>query len=483
MRGVTHLGGDEQSVFVAHLDEEFQTVFAQSAESVGGGTGLVAACAQDANALTDKHLAGLLYLLAALDGTGSGNHQLVAPVAPDVGVADVNAVCIRVIGARRELHIRRHCPPRCGNALQGGWQGLHGAVGEENVRIGAAQIEGFYRGREVAGTLFAEGDGQMDNHGLAEINDVVYGDDADDFGALARFGDRQCGDVELVHHGERVGEQGILADVLVGGRHDVRGGDVEVVVLLYGTSEVAIGDDADALPLVVRQAVIDHGHAEVLVGHLADEVAERRSECHAGYAGAHAVFDAPEQFAPECSARVIDGEILCAEVALLHEADHECIAHKERGSGGCGGCQAEGACFVVHVDGEGVVGTCCERRLQVARDGNDAAADAVDGVDDIENLVGLTAVADEHRHIVGGNHTKVAVHGLGSIDEDGRGARGGERCRHLVPDDARLADAHDHNLALAGVEDADDLVESAVNRGGKALEFAYFLGEYLFGSV
>ncbi len=483
MRGIAHLGGDKQPVLVAHLGEEFQSVFAQSAEGVGGGAGLVAACTQDANAQTDQHLAGLLYLLAALYGTGSGNHQLVALVAPDVGVADANAVSVRVIGTRGELHIRRHSPPRCGNALQGGWQGLHGAVGEQHMRIGAAQIEGFYRVREFACTLFAEGDGQVDNHGLAEINDMVNGDDADDFGALGRLGDRQCGDVELVHHGECVGEQSILADVLVGGRHDVGGGDVQVVVLLYGTTEVAIGDDTDAMPLVVGEAVIDHGHAEVLVAHLADEFAERRGECHAGYAGAHAVLDAPEQFASECSARVIDGEVLCAEVALLHEADHECVAHKKGGSGGCGGGKSEGACLVVHVDGEGIVGTRCERRLQVARDGNDTAADAVDGVDDIENLVGLTAVADEHRHIIGGNHTEVAVHGFGSIDEDRRGACGGERRCHLMPDDARLADAHDHYLALAGVEDTDYLVESMVNRRGKALEFAYLLGEYLLGSV
>ena len=86
---------------------------------------------------------------------------------------------------------------------------------------------------------------------LSKINDVVDRYDTDDLLRIRPFGHREGGDVVLIHRSQRVTKQGILADLLVGRRHHITGGDMQVVVLLDGASEIAVGDDTYTLFVIL----------------------------------------------------------------------------------------------------------------------------------------------------------------------------------------------------------------------------------------
>ena len=190
--------------------------------------------------------------------------------------------------------------------------------------------------------------------------------------------------------------------------------DVQVFVFLYRASEIAVGDDTHAL-----LSVIDHGHAEVFLRHLADEFAEGCRYLHAGNALLHSVLHPCEQASSERSARVIDGEVLRLEMSFLHEADGQRVSHERRRGSRCGRCQPERACLFVHMDRKGQVRLLRQRGFYVSRHGDNATTDITERSNHIEYLVGAAAIAHQHHHIFSAHHAQIAVHCLDSVHKDG----------------------------------------------------------------
>ena len=62
------------------------------------------------------------------------------------------------------------------------------------------------------------------------------------------------------------------------------------------------------------------------------------------------------------------------------------------------------------------------------------------------------------------------MHGIGGVEEDGGRACAAERRGDLLADEARLADAAEHDLALMGSDQLDGLREGAVKARGEFSE-------------
>ena len=69
----------------------------------------------------------------------------------------------------------------------------------------------------------------------------------------------------------------------------------------------------------------------------------------------------------------------------------------------------------------------CQSGLSVAADADDRRAEAFQMREEVEEFGRFTAVAEQDRQIAGIDDTEVAVHGLGGVQEEGRGAGAGQR--------------------------------------------------------
>ena len=82
---------------------------------------------------------------------------------------------------------------------------------------------------------------------LLKVNDVVDGNDTDNLSGFFCFGYRQCGDIVGIHHCESIGQERILGNMFVGRCHDLCSCDMHIVVFLYCTADIAVGDNTDTV--------------------------------------------------------------------------------------------------------------------------------------------------------------------------------------------------------------------------------------------
>ena len=210
-------------------------------------------------------------------------------------------------------------------------------------------------------------------------------------------------------------------------------------------------------------ALTTHVMPSAFARHLVDDVAHRRVGRDDRRVGAavHQLIDA-HQLLAELAARMDLGEVLFAESLFDEQRHAERVAHRERGGRAGGRHEIERARFFGHLAVERHVGRLRERRRRVAGDGDDARADAPDGLEQAQHFLRLAAVRNREQHIVRLDDAEIAVRRFGGMEEECRRARARQRRRDLAADDAGLAHARDDDAPLAFVEHPHGAVEALV---------------------
>ena len=73
----------------------------------------------------------------------------------------------------------------------------------------------------------------------------------------------------------------------------------------------------------------------MLIGYFANDIAENGSRLYVWNVSGHTLAYSAQKLSSECATGVIKPEVLSFKLAHLHEANHECVAHKQ---GSCGRC-------------------------------------------------------------------------------------------------------------------------------------------------
>ncbi len=251
--------------------------------------------------------------------------------------------------------------------------------------------------------------------------------------------------------------------------HALAGGVAEdgAVVGLQEAAEVAVRDAAGEPPLGV-----DHGgDPQPLPGHLVDRLAHRRVEEHLRQRvpRVHELIDFQELLA-ELAGGVELGEVLAGEPPRLDERHGEGVPHGEGGGGGGRGREPQRAGLAVDRHRQVEVGVAGERGRGVGGHRHQGDAQALERLDQPHQLLGGAGVGGGEHHVARHEHPEVAVHGLGGMEEEGRGAGRGEGGGHLLHHQAALAHPRADHPAGAAAQQLDGPVEVLVELRDQAAD-------------
>ena len=164
--------------------------------------------------------------------------------------------------------------------------------------------------------------------------------------------------------------------------------------------------------------------------------------------GDHQVGGRQRQLLAQGARRVIQGEVGRRDAAAFHPHCRQGIAigHRHRGAGGGG--QVQRADLPIHTrlqhhiaaEGQGRVGT---------TDDGDPSGALRFRCGSTSQFRGFAAVGEQQANVLRGNHTEIAMQGIGGVEEQGHQPDRGEGGGDLAGDDAAFADSADHQLRFA----------------------------------
>lgn len=240
--------------------------------------------------------------------------------------------------------------------------------------------------------------------------------------AAVGIGNDELGDAVGAHEVE--GGDGVFAigDGLGMGRHDVGGGEaVEGGAAVEHAAEVAVGDDAK--DGAGTKGVDNDGAAEAAGGHFENGVADGGRGDHLGFfVLAVEVRNAHVELFAEGTSRVEAGEVAGGEVAALDEGHGKGVAHDKLGGGATGGGEVIGAGLVRHGGEKDNVGLVGKERIGVADDGDKAVAEVFHEGNEDFDFWSVATLRDADDDVVGLEHAKVAMDGVGGMHEECGGA-------------------------------------------------------------
>jgi hypothetical protein len=209
------------------------------------------------------------------------------------------------------------------------------------------------------------------------------------------------------------------------------------------------------MPVMRAGGVEHHDHAHAAARHGRQRRRHRRVFGQRRDIDLHDVGDVGQQLAAQRATGVGAGEIVGAETARVEQGDRQCVAEGQ-GRGSAGG----GARF----SGQASWSTRASRWMSASWASEEVSLPVMaislpprrfhqrhDG----QQLVVLAGIGNGDQHVVAGDHAQVAMHGLGGMDEIGRGAGAGEGGGQLARDVAGLADAADDDAAAAFQDQRD----------------------------
>ena len=159
------------------------------------------------------------------------------------------------------------------------------------------------------------------------------------------------------------------------------------------------------------------------------------------------------------------GEVHLAEAAGLDEAACYGVAHGEGGRGGGGGGEVEGVSLTLYGDIEMGIGVLGKQRVGVAAHADDGDAALIERRNEAQQLVGIAGVADGYDDIALHDDAEIAMVEVEGIDIEAGSAGAAEGGSYLGTDMTALAHTGDDDLALAGEDEVDGLIEIFVELG------------------
>lgn len=270
----------------------------------------------------------------------------------------------------------------------------------------------------------------------------------DAFGCSVGRRDDQGGDLLFFHQGESRRGEGIGADGEWVRVHDFAGGVVEggSAVAFEEAAEVAVGDHTEELAGGTK----DGGHAELLAGHLVDDLRHRgvRGDLGESVAGVHEFMDSGEALAEPASG-VEFGEILGLPSTAAADLKGESVAEGEHHGSRCSGGEVVGAGFGGDAGIEDDVAGLGECGGEAAAECDELVSEALEEWEEAEEFFGLTAGGEDDDGVSVGQHSEVTVERIGGVEVVRGGSGGAEGRGDFAGDDAALTDAGDDD-AIAG---------------------------------
>ncbi len=181
------------------------------------------------------------------------------------------------------------------------------------------------------------------------------------------------------------------------------------------------------------------------------------------------MFDA-EQFVAQASRGMESGEIVGIEAATFEKGDCEGIAEGHSDGGAGSGSEVKRAGFFFDPDVENNIAGASQGGFGIAGESDDAHLQTLQGLEEIQNFLGFTAVADGKQGVTASKHAQVAMERFGGVKEKGGRAGAGEGGRNLAANQARFAHTGDDDAAFAGEEKVDGAVERKVEASEEIVE-------------
>ncbi len=175
----------------------------------------------------------------------------------------------------------------------------------------------------------------------------------------------------------------------------------------------------------------------------------------------HQLVDA-EQLLAELPGGVELGEVLAGEAARLDQRHGEGVSERQGGGGRGGGGQPQRTGLAVDRRRQVEVGVAGERGGGVGGHRHQRHAEALQSLDQAEQLRRGPRVRGGEHHVSRHDHPEVAVHRLGGVDEEGRRPRRGEGGGHLLHHQAALPHPRADHPPGAGAQQLDRPVELLV---------------------
>jgi hypothetical protein len=173
--------------------------------------------------------------------------------------------------------------------------------------------------------------------------------------------------------------------------------------------------------------------------------------------------DAGEAFA-EAASGMEFGEVFGLPASAAAYFEGKGVAEGEHYCGGGGGSEVQWAGFGVYSGVEDDVAGLREGGGCAAAEGDELVGQPLEDGKEIEDLFGLAAGREGEDGVAAGEHSEIAVDGVGRVQVVSWCAGGAEGGRDLAGDDAALADAGDDDAVLAG-DTAEDEVGGGVEGG------------------
>lgn len=263
----------------------------------------------------------------------------------------------------------------------------------------------------------------------------------------AIVGYQKLGDGVLAHERERVNGQRVGADGFGGRVEDVAGANcAEIATALEHSAEVAIGNDAKQLVFVV-----DHGCSTKAFGaDFEDDFVEGRFGVDDGSLVKRVEVLHPEvELFSKRTAGVEFCEVLRSEPFARKQGHSERIAECHLGGSAAGGGEVVGVGFLFDGGVKQVVGLTGEAALAIGGNGDKRVSKVLDEWGEDFDLRGFAAFGKADNKIGGLHHAKVAMNGIGGVEEKCGRTSGVERRGYFLRHDSTFANAGD-NEAAAG---------------------------------
>lgn len=197
----------------------------------------------------------------------------------------------------------------------------------------------------------------------------------------------------------------------------------------------------------------------------------------------HHITYTGEQLTTEAATGVITREVHWFELNGFDQRYSQRITHGHGCQGGGGWCQVVRADFALDRDVQPDISMLGQRGLAVAGHGDDLVTERLEARDQLDQLFGLAAVADEDQNIDRLEHAQVAMEGFGRVQEEAGGASGCKGGDHLLADEAGLAHATHHCAALATEDKLDCALKFAIKAVRQLRDCLGLRNEGFFGNA